>query len=44
MTNLPLIDDLQAALSEMPKFDVHTHLAGGRLGAADYTICCCTTW
>jgi hypothetical protein len=29
----PLVRDLEQALAELPMFDVHTHLAGGRLGA-----------
>ena len=33
MTVPDLIDDLEQALAEMPRFDVHTHLVGGRLGA-----------
>jgi glucuronate isomerase len=33
MTPLDLIDDLEQALAELPRFDVHTHLVGGRLGA-----------
>jgi glucuronate isomerase len=28
-----LIDELEQALAELPRFDVHTHLVGGRLGA-----------
>ena len=28
-----MIDDLEQALAELPQFDVHTHLVGGRLGA-----------
>ena len=28
-----LIIDLENALAELPMFDVHTHLVGGRLGA-----------
>lgn len=28
-----LISDLEAALAEIPVFDIHTHLIGGRLGA-----------
>ena len=33
MSEADLIVDLENALAEIPKFDVHTHLAGGRLGA-----------
>ena len=33
MTPRDLIDDLEQALAEVPRFDVHTHLVGGRLGA-----------
>jgi glucuronate isomerase len=33
MTPQDLIDDLEHALAEVPRFDVHTHLVGGRLGA-----------
>ncbi len=33
MTPRDLIDDLEHALAEVPRFDVHTHLVGGRLGA-----------
>ncbi len=33
MTASDLIDDLERALAEIPRFDVHTHLVGGRLGA-----------
>src|SRR5664279_682882 len=28
-----LLPDLEQALAEMPMFDAHTHLVGGRLGA-----------
>jgi hypothetical protein len=28
-----LVTDLEQGLAELPKFDVHTHLVGGRLGA-----------
>jgi hypothetical protein len=33
VTSAKLIDDLEQALREVPRFDVHTHLVGGRLGA-----------
>ncbi len=33
MTAQPLIRELEEALSEAPMLDIHTHLAGGRLGA-----------
>jgi hypothetical protein len=33
MTNATLQQDLEAALSELPIMDVHTHLSGGRLAA-----------
>ena len=33
MTETELIADLEQALAEMPRFDPHTHLVGGRLGA-----------
>ena len=33
MSARELIDDLEQALAELPQFDVHTHLVGGRLGA-----------
>jgi glucuronate isomerase len=33
MTATELIADLEQALAEVPRFDVHTHLVGGRLGA-----------
>jgi hypothetical protein len=33
MTQRKLILDLEQALAELPMFDVHTHLVGGRLGA-----------
>jgi len=33
MTPRERIDDLEQALAELPRFDVHTHLVGGRLGA-----------
>ena len=33
MTESGLIVELEQALAELPMFDVHTHLAGGRLGA-----------
>ncbi len=33
MTPAELAMDLELALAEMPQFDVHTHLVGGRLGA-----------
>lgn len=33
MAPTDLTDDLEQALAELPQFDVHTHLAGGRLGA-----------
>ena len=40
-----LIVDLEKALAELPMFDVHTHLAGGRLGGGGAcTISSCTTW
>ena len=29
----PVVSELEAALDEIPKIDVHTHLVGGRLGA-----------
>ena len=31
--NATLNTEMQEALLDIPKFDVHTHLAGGRLGA-----------
>src|SRR5947209_2130375 len=33
MSTTTLIHDLEAALAEVPVFDIHTHLVGGRLGA-----------
>jgi len=33
MTFHNLVSELEQALAEIPRFDVHTHLAGGRLGA-----------
>src|SRR5512147_3170381 len=33
MTSPSLIVDLEEALAELPMFDVHTHLVGGKLGA-----------
>jgi glucuronate isomerase len=33
MTPRELTDELEQALAELPQFDVHTHLVGGRLGA-----------
>jgi hypothetical protein len=33
MTTTALIADLEQALAEVPRFDVHTHLVGGPLGA-----------
>ena len=33
MNAIDLIRDLEQALAELPRFDVHTHLVGGRLGA-----------
>lgn len=33
MASQSLIDDLEQALAELPMFDAHTHLVGGRLGA-----------
>ena len=33
MNAISLVDDLEQALAELPRFDVHTHLVGGRLGA-----------
>jgi glucuronate isomerase len=33
MTTQDLTQELEAALAELPTFDVHTHLVGGRLGA-----------
>jgi glucuronate isomerase len=33
MTHYKLVADLEEALAELPMFDVHTHLVGGRLGA-----------
>ena len=33
MTLHELAVDLEQALAEMPMFDVHTHLVGGKLGA-----------
>src|SRR5262245_41208784 len=33
MSSSSLVLDLEAALADLPSFDVHTHLVGGRLGA-----------
>ena len=33
MKHRDLILDLEQALAELPMFDVHTHLVGGKLGA-----------
>ena len=33
MTDQNLVADLERAIAELPSFDVHTHLVGGRLGA-----------
>lgn len=33
MSSESIVRDLEAALAELPMFDVHTHLVGGRLGA-----------
>ncbi|MGO8753042.1 MAG: hypothetical protein ACLQNE_44435 [Thermoguttaceae bacterium] len=33
MTTTELIADLEQALAQVPRFDAHTHLVGGRLGA-----------
>ena len=33
MPNPSLVNDLEAALAEIPLLDVHTHLVGGKLGA-----------
>ncbi|MBU4400438.1 MAG: hypothetical protein KKE86_14020, partial [Planctomycetes bacterium] len=31
--NRVLVEELEEALAELPMFDAHTHLVGGRLGA-----------
>jgi glucuronate isomerase len=33
MTTTELVADLEQALAQVPRFDAHTHLVGGRLGA-----------
>jgi len=33
MPTLSLLQELEAALAEVPVLDIHTHLVGGRLGA-----------
>jgi len=33
MTHRELVEDLEQGLAEVPMFDIHTHLVGGRLGA-----------